>query len=86
MYAVRQASGDDLAFGVLQRTDSFAVKPGQAINTVADKEFVALSGKKLVATSASRTTLEFVVFTVPTSKGKPTLVAASEQLVAGSGS
>ena len=86
VYAVQQASGDALVFGALQRTDSFAVKPGQAINTVADKGFVLMSGKKLVTKVASRTTLEFVVFTVPRSKGQATLVAASEQLVAGSGS
>ena len=86
VYAVQQASGDALAFGVLQRTDSFAVKPDQAVNTVADKEFVLLSGKKQVTKEASRTTLEFVVFAVPRAKGPATLVAASEQLVAGSGS
>ena len=86
VYAVRQASGDGLAFGVLERTDSFAVKSGQAINTVADKDFVLMSGKKRVTERASRTTLEFIAFTVPRSKGQATLVAASEQLVAGSGS
>jgi hypothetical protein len=86
VYAVRQASGDALAFGVLQRTDSFAVKPNQAVNTIADKEFVRLSGKKQVTKEASRTTLEFVVFAVPRANGPATLVAASEQLVAGSGS
>jgi hypothetical protein len=86
VYAVQQASGDALVFGALQRTDSFAVKPGQAINTVADKGFVLMSGKKRVTKVASRTTLEFVVFTVPRSKGQATLVAASEQLIAGSGS
>jgi hypothetical protein len=86
VYAVRQASGDGLAFGVIERTDAFAVKSGQAINTIADKQFVLLSGKKQVTKWASRTTLELVAFTVPRSKGKATLVAASEQVVAGSGS
>jgi hypothetical protein len=75
-----------LAFGVLERTDSFAVKSGQAINTVADKDFVLMSGKKRVTQRASRTTLEFIAFTVPLSRGQATLVAASEQIVAGSGS
>ena len=86
VYAVRLASGDGLAFGVLERTDSFAVKSGQAINTVADKDFVLMSGKKRVTQRASRTTLEFIAFTVPLSRGQATLVAASEQIVAGSGS
>jgi hypothetical protein len=86
VYAVRQASGDGLAFGVLERTDSFAVKSGQAINTVADKDFVLMSGRKRVTERASRTTLEFIAFSVPRSRGQATLVAASEQVVAGSGS
>lgn len=86
VYAVRQASGDALVFGVIVRTDSFAVKSGQAINTVANKAFVLLSGKKKVTRSASITTVEFVVFAVPRGTGRATLVAASEQVVAGSGS
>ncbi len=86
VYAVRQASGDALVFGVIERTDSFAVKSGQAVNTVANKEFVLLSGKTKVTKVASITTLEFVVFAVPRSSGQATLVAASEQVVAGSGS
>lgn len=86
VYAVGQSSGDGLVFGVLERTDAFAVKSGQAVSTVADKEFVLLSGKNRVAQRASRTTLEFVAFTVPRSRGLATLVAASEQVVAGSGS
>ena len=86
VYAVRQANGDALVFGVIVRTDSFAVKSGQAINTVANKAFVLLSGKKKVTKSASITTVEFVVFSVPRSIGRATLVAASEQVVAGSGS
>jgi len=86
VYAVRQANGDALVFGVIVRTDSFAVKSGQAINTVANKAFVLLSGKKKVTKSASITTVEFVVFSVPRETGRATLVAASEQVVAGSGS
>jgi hypothetical protein len=83
---VRQASGDALVFGVMERTDSFEVKSGQAVNTVANKEFVLLTGKKRVTQAASITTLEFVVFAVPRSTGQATLVAAREQAVAGSGS
>ena len=86
VYAVRQANGDALVFGVIVRTDSFAVKSGQAINTVANKAFVLLSGKKKVTKSASIATVEFVVFSVPRETGRATLVAASEQVVAGSGS
>jgi len=86
VYAVRQANGDALVFGVIERTDSFAVKSGQAINTAAYKEFVLLSGKKRITKSASITTVEFVVFAVPRGTGRATLVAASEQVVAGSGS
>ena len=86
VYAVRQVSGDALVFGVIERTDSFAVKAGQAVNTAANKEFVLLSGKKRVTKSATITWLEFVVFAVPRSSGPATLVAASQQVVAGSGS
>ena len=86
VYAVRQASGDALVFGVLERTDSFSVKSGQAVNTAGNKEFVLLTGKKRITRAASITTLEFVVFAVPRSSGRATLVAASEQVVAGSGS
>ncbi|MEP7369394.1 MAG: hypothetical protein ABI662_07050 [Dermatophilaceae bacterium] len=86
VYAVRQASGDALVFGVLERKDSFAVKSGQAVNTAANKEFVLLSGKKRITRAATITTLEFVVFAVPRSSGQARLVAASEQVVAGSGS
>lgn len=86
VYAVRQASGDALVFGVIERTDDFRVKPGQTVNTADNKEFVMLTGKKSVTKSALITTLEFVVFAVPRSGGKATLVAASEQLVAGLGS
>ena len=85
-YAVRQANGDALVFGVIERTDSFTVKKGQAVNSAAYKEFVLLSGRRKVTKRASITTLEFVVFSVPRSRGQATLVAASEQVVAGSGS
>lgn len=86
VYAVRQASGDALVFGVIERTDSFKVKKGQNVSTRANKAFVLLTGKKVVGKAASITTLEFVVFTVPPSAGQATLVAAREQVVAGSGS
>jgi len=86
MYAVRQANGDALVFGVIERTDSFKVKKGQAVNTAGNREFVALTGKKKVTKSATITRLEFVVFAVPRSSGKATLVAASDPVVAGSGS
>ena len=86
VYAVRQANGDALVFGVIERTDRVTVKKGQAVNTASNKAFVLLSGKKRVTKSASITTLQFVVFEVPQSKGRAILVAASEQVVAGSGS
>jgi len=86
VYAVRQANGDALVFGVLERVDTFAVKRGQAVNTSANKEFVLLTGKKRITRRATITTLDFVVFVVPRSSGRATLVAASEQVVAGSGS
>jgi hypothetical protein len=86
VYAVGQANGGGLVFGVIERTDHFAVKKGQKVKTVGNKAFVLLSGKKLVTRSASITTLEFVVFSVPPTTGKATLVAAREQIVAGSGS
>ena len=86
VYAVRQANGDALVFGVIERTDLVKVKEGQAVNTASNKAFVLLTGKSAVTKSASITTLEFVVFSVPQSKGRAILVAASEQVVAGSGS
>lgn len=86
VYAAGQADGGGLVFGVIERTDHFAVKKGQSVKTVGNKAFVLLSGEKSVAKSASITTLEFVVFSVPASTGKATLVAAREQIVAGSGS
>ena len=86
VYAVRQANGDALVFGVIERTDRVTVKKGQAVNTASNKAFVLLSGNKRVTKSASITTLQFVVFEVPQSKGRAILVAASEQVVAGSGS
>jgi hypothetical protein len=85
-YGVRQAGGDALVFGVMERRDSFVVKSGQSVNTVADKAFVLLTGKRKITRGASMTTLEFVVFAVPRSTGRATLVAATEQIVAGSGS
>jgi len=86
VYAVGQANGDALVFGVIERTDSFTVKKGQAVNTAGNQEFVLLTGKKGVTRSASITSLEFVVFSVPRSTGQATLIAASKQVVAGSGS
>lgn len=86
VFAVGQANGDALVFGVIERTDSVTVKSGQTVSTIENKEFVLLSGKKRITRSASITTLEFVVFAVPRSIGIATLVAASEQVIAGSGS
>lgn len=86
LVAVRQAGGDALVFGVMERTDSFAVKRGQKVNTARNKAFVQLTGKEVVTRKATMTTLEFVVFALPRSEGKATLVGAREQLVAGSGS
>jgi len=86
VFAVGQVGGDALVFGAIERTDSFAVKKGQNVNTRANKAFVLLTGKKTVSRTASITTLEFVVFAVPPSRGQATLVAAREQIVAGSGS
>jgi hypothetical protein len=86
VYAVRQASGDALVFGVIERKDSFTVKADQNVNTAANKAFVLLTGSKVITKAADITTLEFVVFAVPRSTGKATLVAAREQVVAGSGS
>jgi hypothetical protein len=86
VHAVRQASGDALVFGVIERKDNFKVKASQNVNTSANKAFVVLTGKKTITKAASITTLEFVVFAVPRSAGQATLVAAREQIVAGSGS
>jgi len=86
VFAVGQANGDALVFGVMERTDTFAVKSGESVNTTGNKAFVALSGKKSIFKESKVTTAEFVVFVVPRSSGQATLVGASEQVVAGSGS
>ena len=86
VYAVRQANGDALVFGVIERTDSVTVKSGQTVSTIENKEFVLLSGKRRITRSASITTLEFVVFAVPRSIGIATLVAVSDPVISGSGS
>jgi hypothetical protein len=86
VYALRQAGGDALVFGVIERNDALVVKPGHTVNTVDNKEFVLLTGKTSVTKAALVTTLEFLVFAVPRSSGGATLVAASEQVVAGTGS
>jgi len=86
VYALRQAGGDALVFGVIERNDTLGVKPGQTVGTADNKEFVLLTGKTSVTKAALITTLEFVVFAVPRSSGEATLVAASEQIVAGTGS
>ncbi|HET7477736.1 MAG TPA: hypothetical protein VFJ97_17170 [Dermatophilaceae bacterium] len=84
IYAVQQADGAALAFGVLRRTDTFTVKPGQTITAPAD--FVALvPGKSRITRTAVMQTLEFLVFEVPKRSGPAVLVAAQDQLVAGSG-
>ncbi|MDQ1537957.1 MAG: hypothetical protein QOE58_2350 [Actinomycetota bacterium] len=86
VHAVRQASGDALVFGVIERKDYFGVRAGQSVNTAGNKAFVLLTGKKLVTNGATINTLEFVVFAVPRSTGQATLVGAREQIVDGSGS
>jgi hypothetical protein len=86
VHAVRQAGGDALVFGVIERKDYFGVKADQKVNTSGNKAFVLLTGKKEVTNGASITTLEFVVFAVPRSTGQATLVGAREQIVDGSGS
>jgi hypothetical protein len=86
VHALRQAGGDALVFGVIERNDTLGVKPGQTVGTADNKEFVLLTGKTSVTKAALITTLEFVVFAVPRSSGEATLVAATEQVVAGTGS
>lgn len=86
VFALRQAGGDALVFGVIERNDTLGVKPGQTVSTADNKEFVLLTGRTSVTKAALVTTLEFVVFAVPRSSGEATLVAASEQVVAGTGS
>jgi hypothetical protein len=86
VHAVRQAGGDALVFGVIERKDHFGVRAGESVNTATNKAFVLLTGKKLVTNAATMSTLEFVVFAVPRSTGQATLVGAREQIVDGSGS
>jgi hypothetical protein len=86
VYAVSQAGGGALVFGVIQRTDTFTVKEaGSTLN--APKQFATLLPRKNKLTSkATMTTLELVVFAVPKGSGQAKLVAASEHLVSAAGS
>lgn len=83
--AIAQAGGGALAFGVLERTDTFDVRSGQKLTP--PKAFTELAPRQQsIAHRASMTSLEFVVFAVPAGSGKARLVAVSDHLVAAKGS
>lgn len=82
--AFRLADGGVVAFGLLQRTDTIAVRSG-AKELVLPKRYSDLVGKSTVKTSVSLKSLEPVVLVVPT-QGDVTAIGADELLVDGSGS
>ncbi len=82
-YALRQADGGTLVFGVLDRTSSYGVRLGRQLTP--SEQFQALvPGRRVVIHRGYTTTLAFLVFSVPR-QGKARLVAASEQMVGAAG-
>ncbi|PKW26010.1 hypothetical protein [Phycicoccus duodecadis] len=81
--AFRLADGGVVAFGLLQRTDTIAVRAG-AKELVLPRRYAELVGKTKVTTSVSLKSLEPVVLIVPT-EGDVTAIGASEILVSGTG-
>lgn len=82
--AFRLADGGVVAFGMLQRTDTIAVRAG-AKELVLPQRYAALVGKTKVTRSVSLKSLEPVVLVVPTA-GDVTAIGAEELLVSGTGS
>ncbi len=75
-------NGGSLVFVVLDRADTFTEKSANAVN--ASPVFSALSGKTSIDTQGEQKSLEFLLFSVP-STGKATLVGARVQPYAASG-
>ncbi|QIM20321.1 hypothetical protein G7075_02805 [Phycicoccus sp. HDW14] len=82
--AFRLADGGVVAFGLMRRADTIAVRSG-AKELVLPKRYAALVGKSKVKKSVTLTSLEPVVLVVPT-EGDVTAIGATELLVAGKGS
>lgn len=83
-FAFRLHSGGVVVFALMKRTDTLKLKPkGKALTPSAD--LARLLKKKKLTKSATISTYESVVFTVPT-QGKAAMVAADEQLISATGS
>ncbi len=82
--AFRLADGGVVAFGLLRRTDTIAVREG-AKELVLPSDLAKLVGKKRVQKSVELTSLEPVVLVVPT-EGDVSVIGASDLLYRGKGS
>jgi hypothetical protein len=83
-FAFRLRSGGVVVFALMKRTDALKLKPkGKALTPGA--ELARLLKKKKLTRSATISTYESVVFTVP-AQGKAAMVAADEQLISATGS
>lgn len=81
--ALREANGDTLVLGAIERTSNFTIKPGSQLETNAF--FKAFAPKRSFVVQQMRFHADqFVVFAVP-KQGKARLVAATEQMVEASG-
>lgn len=81
--AVREANGDTLVFGAIERTSDYAIKAGQQMApTPIFSAFVP--GRSVLVQQVRTQAVQFLVFVVPKS-GKAHLVAATEQVVGASG-
>lgn len=69
-----------IVFGHIVRTDNIALR--QAAKLTPSKDFTLLTGVKQITTEASLTSNQIIAFVIPTS-GAARVVAASDQLVAG---
>ena len=71
-----------IVFAHLERNDAIAMR--SAVKLTPAKELTLLTGIKQITTEANLTSNEIVAFVIPAS-GPARIVAASDQLVAGTG-
>ena len=80
---LRLKSGDGaIVFGTVVRTDSIALR--RASQLTPSKDFTRLTGIKRITSEASLTSNQIIAVVIPTS-GAARIVAAADQLVAGTG-
>ena len=82
--AISLKDGGAVVFGLLERTDTIALKPSGKSLTPSE-DFQKLIGKKTLDDQAQMRTYETVVFTVPPKSGTASLVAVDETLVSAKG-